>query len=90
MTFYDDAEKIADARKQWHDDLKQANRDGPTGTFVDELFTRSDALDAEIEQLRRQYFPRAHRLVITASGACTVSPTGRSIRTVWERQRESY
>lgn len=77
---------ISDERARWFAALRTLNESAsPTGADVDALMRRSDEIDAEVEVLRRKYFPRAHQLIITTIGACTSSATGRSVKSVWYR-----
>lgn len=59
------------------------------GEQIDDLMQRMADHDAAVEELRRRYYPRAHRLVIVDGKAITVSPTGRSLRTVWTRTADT-
>lgn len=59
------------------------------GEQIDALMRRMAEHDAAVEALRDRYYPRAHRLVIVDGKAITVSPTGRSLRTVWTRTADT-
>ncbi|GAB6857355.1 beta/alpha barrel domain-containing protein [Microbacterium xylanilyticum] len=64
--------------------LRAFNRsDHKTGAQIDALMRSSDQRDEWIEELRRRFFPRAHRLIVDRRGVYTVSPTARSVRMVW-------
>lgn len=83
-TFTIEAARINAAREQWHADLKALNSTGNmTGADLDALMKRSAQLDADTEELRRKYYPRAHKLIIGMGMASTWSKTGRSSRVVW-------
>lgn len=84
IDFDTEARQICADRDQWFQDLKTYNRTpGVTAADVDALMARSEQIDQRVEQLRRRFYPRAHRLVISHGSAVTVSPTGRSTRRVW-------
>ena len=55
------------------------------GRDLDAIMQRMEEHRAATEELRRRYYPRAHRLVIVDGRAITASRTGRSVRTVWSR-----
>jgi hypothetical protein len=79
-----EARAICAARAAWWDQLRAFNADeNKTGAMADVLFRASDDIDQRVEALRRKFFPRAHRLIVQAGEAITVSRTGRSTRRVW-------
>lgn len=67
------------------DDIRAFNRDEAekTGKTLDNAIATSNSRDELIEQLRKTYFPRAHRILVDDDAVITVSATARSIRTVW-------
>ena len=85
-----DAEFDAEARsicsdlEAWWERLRAFNRsEGRTGAELDAIMASRDAIGDRAEELRRRYFPRAHRLVVQNGAAITSSPTARSIKRVW-------
>lgn len=90
-----EARELVDAilakEEAFWDDVRAFNRDegARTGMTIGRAIATTDEHIALTEQLRRKYFPRAHRIVVSNEGVITVSRTGRSIRRVWKLERVS-
>lgn len=82
-----EATAIDDAREAAFAALRAANARGVTGADARAMQSAMDELDARCEKLRRRFYPRRHQLIITCGAAFTVSPTWRSRKFVWKRQR---
>lgn len=83
-------EQLAAQKSAWWDALRQANDEGCDGKRMSRLLAESAIVDERAERLRRIYFPRAGKLCVVsdetigqAATVFTMSPRGRSIRTVW-------
>lgn len=83
-------EQLAAEKSAWWDALRQANAEGWDGRRMSRLLDESEEIDERAERLRRIYFPRAGKLCVLsdetigqAASAFTMSPRGRSVRTVW-------
>ena len=88
IDFDTEARAICSERDAWWSDLRELNAgQRATGADFDALMQRSNALDARVEALRKRFYPRAHRLVISDGAATMVSRTARSTRRVWSDSR---
>lgn len=87
LDFAAQAEAIDDARNRAYEQLRAANTRGLTIDDVDAFDDAMAAVAARCEILRRKFYPRHHRLVVTCGAALTVSATGRRCRVVWRRSR---
>jgi hypothetical protein len=87
--FAESAERLADERVRIDALISAgaaaARRDQLTGAQVEETLQLMATLNADIEELRRRHYPRAHRLVVVEDAAYLVSPTWRNVRKVWTR-----
>ncbi|MEV0769944.1 hypothetical protein [Nocardia salmonicida] len=69
-----------------HADLGEANRRGLTGADCTLFLDAMDQASTRCEQLRREYFPRRHRLYVTGFSAAIFSKSGRCTEIVWRRE----
>ena len=70
---------------EFREAIRAMNRhERPTGVMAEAIFALADERTAMETQLRRTFFPRAHRVTVDPWGVYTWSPTGRSIRQVWK------
>lgn len=84
--FCAEATAIDDARHAAYEALAAATTRGDLGlSDVEAMEAAMAALDARCEKLRRRFYPRRHKLIITCGAALTVSPTWRSRQVVWKR-----
>ncbi|MFE3057117.1 hypothetical protein [Nocardia sp. NPDC059239] len=82
------AEQIAEldkAREAAFAALRAANARGLTGRDVDAMVTAMEEIEARCEELRRRYFPRRHKLVLTCGVAMLMSKSYRRAEIVWDR-----
>lgn len=69
--------------------LREANQRGISGTDADDLSARFELVESRTAAVKLQVWPRYRGTLVVAMGtALLVSPTGRSVRTVWERPRD--
>lgn len=77
---------IDTAREAAFHRLHDANKRGLTGSDAEIIFAEFADLDRRTSALRRKIWPRyPGRLVVALGTATLVSPTGRSMRLVWQR-----
>jgi hypothetical protein len=83
-----EVERLTDERRRWREGSSELARlaelDRLTGAHVEAHIAKSDRIDADEEALRRKYFPKSARLMVSDwdGSVITVSPTGR-LRTVY-------
>lgn len=83
-----EVERLADERRRWREGSSELARlaelDRLTGAHVDAHLAKSDRIHADEDALRRRYFPKSARLMVSDwdGAVITVSPTGR-LRTVY-------
>lgn len=83
-----EVERLAEERRRWREGSSELARLGEqdrlTGAHVAAHIAKSDRIDADEDALRRKYFPKSARLMVSDwdGSVITVSPTGR-LRTVY-------
>ena len=89
MSLHTDALAICADKEIWLAALKDFNRStNKTSSMIDQMAASAGDIDRRVEAVRREHFPRAHRLIILNGVAITVSKTGRSTRQVWAANYE--
>ncbi|WP_306364371.1 hypothetical protein [Nocardia sp. CC227C] len=85
LEFVAEVAELDRLRENAFEGLRAANARGLTGSDMDAMVTALDEVEARCEQLRKRFFPRRHKLVITCGVAMLVSKTFRSCEIVWQR-----
>ncbi|WP_280367253.1 hypothetical protein [Nocardia wallacei] len=85
--FADEIAALYEAREAAFAALRAANASSLTGQDMDAMVTAMAEIDERCEDLRRRFFPRRHRLVVTSGGAMLMSKANRHVEIVWTAPR---